>query len=120
MPLFTDYHITPGITLEESKKAHSKDFAVQQKYNLKYNQYWPNEEAVMTFCLMEVPDKETTNVTHPEANDVKTCNIIEADDGMYSAFISYNQALDMNMNNPSYFIRCFHAKYGVLLSQLAI
>lgn len=94
MPLFMDYHITPGITLEEAKKAHLKDLAVQSKYNVKYHQFWVNEKDGMVFCLMEGPSKEACRAVHKEANDIKTCNLVEVDGGMYSAFMAYDQALD--------------------------
>ena len=94
MPLFMDYHVTPGITLEEAKKAHLKDLAVQARYNVKYHQFWVNQEAGMVFCLMEGPDKESCAATHREANGIEVCNLVEVDGGMYSAFMAYDQALD--------------------------
>jgi AraC-like DNA-binding protein len=94
MPLYMDYHYAPGITLEEAKKAHLEDLAVQEKYNVKYHQFWVNEEAGMVFCLMEGPDKESCALTHQEANGVTACNIIEVDGGMYSAFMAYDQKTD--------------------------
>lgn len=89
-----DYHITPGITIENAKIAHLEDLAVQEKYGVKYHQFWVNEEAGMVFCLMEGPDMESCVATHREANGVEVCNIIEVDGGMYSAFMAYGQELD--------------------------
>ena len=102
MPLFMDYHIAPGITIEYAKKAHMEDLAVQDKYQVKYHQFWVNEEAGMVFCLMEGPDMESCVATHREANGVEVCNIIEVDGGMYSAFMTYGQSLDQDivMKNP--------------------
>lgn len=94
MPLFMDYHYAPGITLDEAKKAHLEDLAVQEKYSVKYHQFWVNEEAGMVFCLMEGPDKESCAATHRESNGVQACNIIEVDGGMYSAFMTYDQKVD--------------------------
>jgi AraC-like DNA-binding protein len=94
MPLYMDYHITPGVTLEDAKKAHLQDLAVQTKYQVKYHQFWVNEDAGMVFCLMEGPDKESCAATHREANGIQACNIVEVDGGMYSAFMAYNQSLD--------------------------
>lgn len=94
MPLYMDYHVAPGVTLEDAKKAHLQDLAVQTKYKVKYHQFWVNEEAGMVFCLMEGPDKESCAATHREANGVEACNIIEVDGGMYSAFMAYGQNLD--------------------------
>ncbi len=89
-----DFHIGEGVKIEDAKKAHLKDLAVQAKYNVKYHQYWINEEAGKVFCLMEGPDKEAIMATHREANGLEPCNIIEVDGGMYSAFMSYGQDLD--------------------------
>ncbi len=102
MPLFMDYHQAAGVKIEEAKKAHLLDLAVQAKYNVKYHQYWVNEEAGMVFCLMEGPDKESVMATHREANNLEACNIIEVDGGMYSAFMAYGQDLDDDivMKNP--------------------
>ncbi|MBS2100872.1 nickel-binding protein [Carboxylicivirga linearis] len=102
MPLFMDYHNAPGITIEYAQKAHLEDLAVQDKYHVKYHQFWVNEEAGMVFCLMEGPDMESCVATHREANGVEVCNIIEVDGGMYSAFMTYGQSLDKDivMKNP--------------------
>ena len=104
MPLFMDYHIAPGVTIEDAKIAHLKDIAVQEKYNVKYHQFWVNEVDGVVFCLMEGPDKESCVATHREANDMKVCNIIEVDGGMYSAFMAFDQALDHGivMKNSSH------------------
>lgn len=102
MPLYMDFHDTPGITIEEAKKAHLQDLAVQAKYNVKYHQFWVNEEAGKVFCLMEAPDKESCAATHREANGIQACNLIEVNGGMYSAFMAYGQELDQDvvMKNP--------------------
>ncbi len=97
MPLFMDYHNVPGITIEFAKKAHLEDLAVQDKYRVKYHQFWVNEEAGLVFCLMEGPDMESCVSTHREANGVEVCNIIEVDGGMYSAFMAYGQSLDSDI-----------------------
>lgn len=94
MPLYMDYHFVPGISLEEAKDAHLQDLAVQAKYNVKYHQFWINEEAGMAFCLMEGPDKESCAATHKEANGITACNIIEVDGGMYTNFMVNGQKLD--------------------------
>lgn len=102
MPLYMDYHDAPGVTLEEAKKAHLQDLAVQAKYKVKYHQFWVNEEEGKVFCLMEAPDKESCAATHREANGIQACNIIEVNGGMYSAFMAYEQNMDQDvvMRNP--------------------
>ncbi len=94
MPLFMDIHYIMEITLEETRKAHLADLAVQEKYGVKYHQYWFNEKAGTVYCLMEGPDKESCAATHREANGVTACNIIEVEGGMYDLFMGENQNVD--------------------------
>jgi AraC-like DNA-binding protein len=91
MPLFmdmhkaSDYDVKP--TVEEIKRNHIADLAVQHKYHVKFLQYWINEEAGLVFCLMEGPDKESCAAVHQEAHGGMPCNIIELQGGDYMAFM---------------------------------
>jgi AraC-like DNA-binding protein len=91
MPLFmdmhkaSDYDVKP--TVEEIKRNHIADLAVQHKYNVQFLQYWINEEAGLVFCLMEGPDKESCAAVHQEAHGGMPCNIIELQGGDYMAFM---------------------------------
>ncbi|MCW9708959.1 nickel-binding protein [Fodinibius salsisoli] len=87
MPLYMDCHDTPGIKIEEAEKAHLKDLAVQEKFHVKYLAYWVNEDSGKVFCLMKAPNKEAIHKTHLLANGIKTCNIVEVEGGLYSAFM---------------------------------
>jgi Protein of unknown function (DUF4242) len=70
MPLFMDVHQTmpEGATAKDVAAAHSADVATQDKYGVKYLQYWVDEEARKIFCLVEAPDAETANTVHREAH----------------------------------------------------
>jgi len=59
MPLYMDIHKSAEITIEDVKKAHVADKSIQDRYGVKYHQFWVNKEAGMVFCLCEGPDKET-------------------------------------------------------------
>jgi AraC-like DNA-binding protein len=91
MPLFmdlhkaSDYDVKP--TAEEIKRNHIADLAVQEKYNVKFLQYWINEEAGMVFCLMQGPDKESCAAVHQEAHGGMPCEVIEVKGGDYMAFM---------------------------------
>ncbi|MDR9365388.1 MAG: DUF4242 domain-containing protein [Balneolaceae bacterium] len=87
MPLYMDCHDTPGIKIEEAEKAHLKDLAVQEKYGVKYISYWVNEDSGKVFCLMKAPNKEAIHKTHLLANGIETCNIVEVEGGLYTAFM---------------------------------
>lgn len=94
MPLFMDIHFVGEISVEDTREAHLKDLAVQEKYGVKYHQYWFNEEAGTVYCLMEGPDKESCAATHREANGITACQITEVEGGIYDLFMGQNQIVD--------------------------
>ncbi len=91
MPLYMDLHkaedYDPKPTVEDIKKNHIADLAVQEKYGVKFLQYWINEDAGLVFCLMEAPDKESCAAVHREAHGAMPCNIIELHGGDYARYI---------------------------------
>lgn len=94
MPLFMDFHIISDVTIDEVKRAHVADKAVQEKYNVKYHQFWVNEEAGTVFCLMEGPDMESCEATHREAHGNVACKIVEVEPGFYSLFMGQEHQVD--------------------------
>lgn len=91
MPLFmdlhkaSDYDVKP--TIEEIKRNHIADLKTQEKYGVKFIQYWVNEDAGLVFCMMEGPDKESCMATHREAHGNMACNVIELKGGDYKVFM---------------------------------
>jgi AraC-like DNA-binding protein len=91
MPLFmdlhkaSDYEVKP--TVEEIKHNHIADLEVQDKYGVKFLQYWINEDAGLVFCMMEGPDKESCAAVHREAHGSMPCNVIELQGGDYITFM---------------------------------
>lgn len=94
MPLYMDIHFVGEVSVEDTRKAHLADLAVQEKYGVTYHQYWFNEEAGTVYCLMEGPDKESCAATHFEANGFSACQIVEVEGGMYDLFMGENRQLD--------------------------
>lgn len=94
MPLYMDIHFIGEVSIEDTRKAHLADLAVQEKYGVTYLQYWFNEEAGTVYCLMEGPDKESCAATHREANGITACQIVEVEGGMYDIFMGENQKVD--------------------------
>lgn len=84
MPLYMDLHIISDITIDEVKRAHMADLEVQDKYDVKYHQFWVNEEAGTLFCLIEGPDKESCAQVHREAHGNVACQIVEVESGFYN------------------------------------
>jgi AraC-like DNA-binding protein len=83
MPLFMDYHKGLSGSVEDVKKAHMADEAVQSKYGVIYHQFWINEQDGTVFCLMEGPDKESCAAVHREAHGGVACSIVEVSTGIY-------------------------------------
>ena len=94
MPLYMDIHFVDDVSVEDTRKAHLADLAVQEKYGVKYLQYWFNEKTGTIFCLMEGPDKESCAATHKEANGITACQIVEVEGGLYDIFMGENQKVD--------------------------
>lgn len=94
MPIYMDFHDLPEINIEDSRKAHLKDLSVQEKYDVRYLQYWINERDGKAYCLVEGPNKEACEATHLEANGITACNLVEVKEGMYDIFLGDNQKID--------------------------
>lgn len=146
MPLYLDYHFIPGVSLEEAKKADSLDLAVQNKYNVKYHQFWINEaEQKFLERLFPIIEGCSSNfdfgveslssqigVSLPllyrkvqELAGVSAESFIR-DFKMSKALYLLNQkqknisevALEVGINNPTYFSKCFQDKYGITPSRI--
>ena len=90
MPIYMDYHIFPGVTIEEVKAAHMTDKATQDRYGVKYHQFWVNKDTGSIFCLIEGPNPEACIKVHEEAHGNVACNIIEVQPGMINLFMGQN------------------------------
>lgn len=94
MPLFMDYHKGLNVSIEEVKRAHIADEAVQSKYGVTYHQFWVNEEEGAVFCLMEGPDKESCAAVHREAHGNMACSIVEVAPGFYRLLMGCEYVID--------------------------
>jgi len=70
MPLFMDVHQTlpDGATAEDVATAHASDVATQDKYGVRYINYWTDPAEGKVFCLVEAPDADAANTVHREAH----------------------------------------------------
>jgi AraC-like DNA-binding protein len=96
MPLYMDFHKFDHITIEDVKHAHMADVAVQEKYGVKYHQFWVNQEAGTVFCLCEGPDKETCETVHRAAHGNIACALVEVEPGFYELIMGSNHKLDQD------------------------
>ncbi|WP_411766763.1 nickel-binding protein [Winogradskyella sp. A3E31] len=94
MPIYMDYHHFPGVTVEDVKKAHMADKQMQDKYGVKYHQFWVNQEAGTIFCLIEGPNPEACENVHKEAHGDVACNIVEVEAGLVDAFMGKGHKVD--------------------------
>jgi hypothetical protein len=70
MPLFMDVHQTlpEGATADDLIGAHEADLKTQDKYGVKYVNFWGDPDGGKAFCLVEAPDAETAAAVHREAH----------------------------------------------------
>ncbi len=94
MPYFMDFHIFDQVTVEEVKQAHVADRSVQNRYGVKYLQFWVNVDMGTVFCLMEGPNAEACAKVHHEAHGNVACNITEVQRGFYEQFMGEAPLLD--------------------------
>lgn len=89
-----DFHKGLSVTIEDVKNAHMADERVQDKYGVKYHQFWMNEEAGTIFCLMEGPNKESCEAVHREAHGNIACSIVEVEPGFVKLLMGEGHRLD--------------------------
>ena len=70
MPLFMDVHnsLPDGATAEDVAEAHRADMAIQDRFGVKYLNYWADDTNGKVFCLVEAPDADTAHTVHREAH----------------------------------------------------
>lgn len=70
MALFMDVHrsLPEGATADDVAQAHKADLETQDRYGVRYLNYWTDADAGKVFCLVEAPDAETAHTVHREAH----------------------------------------------------
>jgi AraC-like DNA-binding protein len=97
MPLFMDFHKIENITIDDVLKAHMADLAVQEKYGVKYHQFWVNQMEGTVFCLTEGPDAKTCELVHQMAHGNIACAITEVQPGFFELFMGDEHRVDHGM-----------------------
>lgn len=81
--LFMDTHKNvEGLTADAVIGAHKKDLEVQEKYGVKYIDYWYEEESGTVFCLVEAPNAEAAAKVHKEAHGLVADEIVAVSRGI--------------------------------------
>lgn len=83
MPLFMDVHhkLPEGATAKDVAEAHQADLKTQEKYGVRYLNYWVDENAGKVFCLVEAPDADTAHTVHREAHGLVADEIYPVEQG---------------------------------------
>ena len=89
-----DIHILGKISVEDARKAHLADVAIQGKYGVTYHQYWINENSGTVFCLVEGPDEESCTAVHRESHGLVAHQLVEVEASTYDLFLGGTRKLD--------------------------
>jgi hypothetical protein len=81
--LFMDVHshLPEGATAKDVADAHAADVATQDKYGVKYLNYWVDDTAGKVFCLVEAPDADAAITVHREAHGLVADEIYPVQQG---------------------------------------
>jgi class 3 adenylate cyclase len=95
MPLYMDVHREmQGTTPTEVAEAHQKDVEVQDKYGVKYHEYWFNDAVGAVYCLVEAPSTNAAIAVHREAHGLLPDEIIEVERGFAEGFFGASMLRD--------------------------
>ncbi|HTI12034.1 MAG TPA: DUF4242 domain-containing protein [Puia sp.] len=76
------HHLGPGkVTYQAVADAHAKDLAVEQKYGVRFLQYWVDEAGGDVYCLSSSADTQSIRRTHGEAHGLLPDQIYAVTDG---------------------------------------
>jgi hypothetical protein len=73
--------IPEGTTASDVAGAHQADMEIQDKYGVKYLQYWVDDKAGKVFCLVEAPDADAARTVHREAHGLVADEIYPVEQG---------------------------------------
>lgn len=83
MPLFMDVHqnLPEGATAKDVADAHQADLQTQDRFGVKYINYWVDDKNGKVFCLVQAPDAESAVACHREAHGLTADEIYEVEQG---------------------------------------
>jgi hypothetical protein len=85
--LFMDVHtrLPEGATAKDVADAHAADERTQDRYGVRYLNYWVDEQDGKVFCLVEAPDAQTAHTVHREAHGLVADEIYPVAQGVGEA-----------------------------------
>ena len=82
MPLFMDVHHMDGpVTVADVATAHAADLKVQGNHDVRYLQYWVDDDHGKIFCLVDAPSAEAAATVHREAHGLVADEIYPVTEG---------------------------------------
>jgi hypothetical protein len=76
------HHLGPGkVTAKDVAAAHQKDLAVGARHDVKYLNYWLDEQTGTVRCLVDAPSAEAAVAVHREAHGLVPDAIEEVSEG---------------------------------------
>lgn len=80
---FIDVHeFGPGkVTAADVAKAHQADLAVQGRHDVRFLDYWVDEEHGTVYCLSEAKDAASVVATHREAHGLLPATVAKVTEG---------------------------------------
>jgi len=69
------------VTAKAAAAAHEKDLAVQEKYGVKFVNYWVNEKEGVIVCLSQAPDSNAIINAHKEAHGLLPVSVEKVTQG---------------------------------------
>jgi len=87
MPIFMDRHEVPGLTAQDVAEAHSRDLAIQHRYECRALTYWYDDTRETAFCLIEAPRKQAVEQLHEASHGFIPNKIIEVEREVVESFL---------------------------------
>src|SRR3954465_1365482 len=61
-------HLPEGATAADVAQAHAADLRIQERFGVRYLNYWVDEGAGRSFCLIDAPSADPAHAVHREAH----------------------------------------------------
>lgn len=88
MPIYMDVHTkAQGATVNDVMQAHAADLQVQERFGVRYLQYWFNREAGKIYCLISAPSIVDAVRVHENSHGMLPDEIIEVEKTLVQAFL---------------------------------
>lgn len=82
MALFMDVHtLPPGAGAADLERAHAADLQTQDRFGVRFERYWFDEQQGKAWCLAQAPSAEAARQCHQEAHGLVADEIYEVVEG---------------------------------------